>query len=347
MQPKQSGTLAKAWGFDARHAQFLFFVLSEGPMKEMVRLEGREKPVSAQSSPAREVWRSIDFLPNTSREDCHVWKHSATGQCTIKTAWNLIRINRLILSGGFMWHSWHIPRHSFILWLASKGRLRTMDRLHNPSQPSTNCCVLCSDHEEDHNHLFFDCVYSAEVWQAISQRAQIRWPNLQWSQAWDWVSAEFNSKKNPRHNMGMLVLAATVYHLWCERNRRLFKQVFCSSQRTTNDVIQAIRIRLANTGGRESFPIVGPWVSCAGFQALLLKVFPWHGLLLNGQGPGEFFCWPPGFSGCWASGLCGWLGFWSVGPSLVQLKAFRDPGPKVVQWAGLPLDCSGLRRIVA
>lgn len=203
----------------------------------------------------QQVWGSINFLPNTSREDCHVWKHSATGQCTIKTAWNLIRIDRPILSGGFMWHSWHIPRHSFILWLASKGRLRTMDRLHNPAQPSTNCCVLCSGHEEDHNHLFFDCVYSAEVWQAISQRAQIRWPNLQWSQAWDWVSAEFNSKKNPRHNMGMLVLAATVYHLWCERNRRLFKQVFCSSQRTTNDVIQAIRIRLANTGGRESFPV--------------------------------------------------------------------------------------------
>jgi hypothetical protein len=70
-----------------------------------------------------------------------------------------------------LWFKGHIPRHSFILWLASLDRLRTMDRLHG-GVPTTTC-ILCGIHMETHEHLFFECSYTGLVWTSICNKANI------------------------------------------------------------------------------------------------------------------------------------------------------------------------------
>ncbi|KAL0281964.1 UNVERIFIED_CONTAM: hypothetical protein Sradi_7277400 [Sesamum radiatum] len=63
-----------------------------------------------------------------------------------------------------MWHvllggRFKIPRQAFILWLAIKGRLSTMDRPWINQREDG--CVLCNfAARETHQHLFFDCPYS-------------------------------------------------------------------------------------------------------------------------------------------------------------------------------------------
>ncbi|KAB5561274.1 hypothetical protein DKX38_006231 [Salix brachista] len=196
--------------------------------------------------------RSIS--PNDQQEDKLVWIHSASGVCSIKSVWELFRSVSPQRGGcKLIWHGWHIPRHSFVLWLASKGRLRTIDRFHNQILP-LRPCMLCERQEETHDHLFFKCRFSAEVWKGISQRAQVLWPNSSWEQAWDWAVREFGNSKLPMHRTLGLVLAASVYHLWTERNHRLHDQHYSSVQQVEANVFHTVRERLANLGDREGLP---------------------------------------------------------------------------------------------
>ena len=54
-----------------------------------------------------------------------------------------------------VWSTHNTPKHMFILWLATLGKLSTYDRLlFLDVDPG---CRLCGDELETHDHLFFEC----------------------------------------------------------------------------------------------------------------------------------------------------------------------------------------------
>lgn len=60
--------------------------------------------------------------------------------------------------------------HSFIVWLATLGRLPTKDRLG--LLVSEQSCVFCGDQQENHDHLFFQCrVYIGIAWKKHGRSA--------------------------------------------------------------------------------------------------------------------------------------------------------------------------------
>ena len=61
-----------------------------------------------------------------------------------------------------VWEQWSLPRHSFSLWLAILGKLKTRDRLLFLS--SDPICPLCENAEESHAHLFFNCDWTSSLW---------------------------------------------------------------------------------------------------------------------------------------------------------------------------------------
>ena len=184
------------------------------------------------------------------RVDRQKWVHHASRDCTIKSIWEHVRTTKQTVKGSILiWNRWHIPRHAFILWLASKNRLRTMDRVHNVGTVNRDC-ILCSGLAESHDHLFFTCRYSTEVWQEVASRGRLNWPGLPWDRAWEWAVNEFHNKNHPKHNIAGLIMAASVYHIWCERNRRLYNQVYCSVTHTRNEILRTIRDKLANLGSQ-------------------------------------------------------------------------------------------------
>ncbi|KAJ6379767.1 hypothetical protein OIU76_016421 [Salix suchowensis] len=84
-----------------------------------------------------------------------------------------------------------------------------MDRLHNQPQPQAPC-LLCGSQVEDHNHLFFKCTYSAEVWREISLKAQVSWSSVPWRQAWEyWAVALYGTGHHviKNHILGMVLAA--------------------------------------------------------------------------------------------------------------------------------------------
>jgi hypothetical protein len=65
-----------------------------------------------------------------------------------------------------VWEQWSLPKYSFILWLATLGKLRTWDRLRfNPIDPT---CVFYRQEEESHRHLFFLCGWPCQLWYMIT-----------------------------------------------------------------------------------------------------------------------------------------------------------------------------------
>ena len=131
--------------------------------------------------------------------------------------------------------------------------MRTKDRIHGSTDSNTRC-ALCNVYDEDHNHLFFNCTYSTDVWTVVASKARISWPIRPWEQLWAWTIREFGSMSNPRHCMAGLVLASTVYGLWAERNHRVHSLVYRSPHKVSEEIIQSIRLKLTTITSKLGVP---------------------------------------------------------------------------------------------
>ncbi|KAJ9536667.1 LOW QUALITY PROTEIN: hypothetical protein OSB04_un000140 [Centaurea solstitialis] len=141
-----------------------------------------------------------------------------------------------------VWFSGHIPKHAFCLWLACWNRLPTQDRLvlwkHEPPDWKCSLCGLCLD---SHQHLFFECSYAATVWSQITNA--IGW--LDAPGTWNEIMGALIGPSPPKKFICKIALAASVYMIWKERNRR----IFTSERRTeivcAKDTIDIIMLRNA------------------------------------------------------------------------------------------------------
>jgi hypothetical protein len=193
------------------------------------------------------IWNSIHFQPRTHLEDHCKWQGHPSGKFTIDSAWDFLRDSRPTdTMYHLIWFPEHVPRQAFILWIASMGRLHTMDRLLSHQIISSATCALCGLHTETHNHLFFQCTYSASVWRNITEKTLVNWPNMDWLCLLQWAATTFRKKKDFSHYLSRLALSATIYFLWYERNNRIFSQIFRSGQQLSEEVFDIIRSCLLN-----------------------------------------------------------------------------------------------------
>ena len=208
----------------------------------------------------QQIWRTINIPVHPNRNDTVVWTGSPTGKFTIHSAWEILRDKRPIsASHCLLWYNGHIPRQSFILWLAMQRRLSTKDRLCFLEDSTT--CNLCGSAMESHDHLFFQCHYSSSVWSSIANTAGIRWPSLPWSDLLLWTTNNLSEKKNLSHMVGRITLAAVVYHIWNERNNRIFKNLSKSASTLVDDITQLVRLHLSSIKLRHPLPadVIAKW----------------------------------------------------------------------------------------
>ncbi|KAJ6737816.1 hypothetical protein OIU85_019837 [Salix viminalis] len=213
------------------------------------------------------LWDRLTSIPNHQMEDEVLWSATPSGKFTIASAWDMLRERRPVTNiHSILWHPLHIPRHSFILWLAAQCRLRTMDKMDYLHLEDTRC-KLCNHEEESHEHLFFQCRFSSQVWRRITGHAKIFWPPLAWGSLIDWTANKYHNNKLVHQMIGPLLLAAAVYHLWQERNRRVFHNNPRTIHLLCEDIYQQIRIQPL-LSGVQAF---GQWIvpSCVELCFLL------------------------------------------------------------------------------
>ncbi|KAJ9536674.1 hypothetical protein OSB04_un000147 [Centaurea solstitialis] len=155
-------------------------------------------------------------------QDVPCWDLTSGGVFSVQRVYGTYIGNfPLVAWADAVWFKGHIPKHSFCLWLACLYRLPTQDRiLEWKHDPPDLVCSLCNLQMDSHNHLFFQCTFSRQVW--VQVLAKINWIDVPCS--WDaLVDMLSDAGSRPKLLVQKLTIAAAVYHVWCERNRRLFQ----------------------------------------------------------------------------------------------------------------------------
>ncbi|GJU44346.1 retrovirus-related pol polyprotein from transposon TNT 1-94 [Tanacetum coccineum] len=147
-----------------------------------------------------------------------------------------------------VWFPHSIPRHSFHLWLVMRNSLKTQDKLRQwdvgiNTDLNLLRCSLCNTQSDSHAHLFFECPYSSKVWKLVRHLADMELvPPILYD-----IVAHLQSmanKRTARSIFGKLILAASSYFVWLERNNRLFKNVKRTPEELRDVIMVTVRLKL-------------------------------------------------------------------------------------------------------
>ncbi|XP_059663877.1 uncharacterized protein LOC132309602 [Cornus florida] len=106
------------------------------------------------------------------------------------------------------------------MWLAVQGRLLTLDG--RSMARHENVCALCNVKPESHYHLFFSCEFTSPIWSFFKAKCRVTIAALPWPEIVLAFSNQWSSPP-PLNLLRKLCLAALVYHIWEERNARIFR----------------------------------------------------------------------------------------------------------------------------
>ena len=186
-----------------------------------------------------------------SRPDLPVWRAS-NGKLlafSVSSAWEELRPRGMEVSWyRVAWFTHCIPRHSFHLWLVLRRSLKTQDMLRQwdvglDTDLNMLRCVFCDLQPDSHEHLFFECSFSSRIWCAVRMLAGMDLvpPNLH-----DILSflQPMAHRRTAKSVIGRLILAASSYFIWMERNNRLFKKVRRSSDELCDIIMVTVRLKL-------------------------------------------------------------------------------------------------------
>ncbi|XP_070011177.1 uncharacterized protein LOC142162437 [Nicotiana tabacum] len=79
------------------------------------------------------------------------------------------------------------PKWLFIVYIAIQSRLYTKDRLMKWGSITSAECVLCEENDEDHEHLFFKCKFSATIWERLLKWAGVGQAARKWNEEISWA----------------------------------------------------------------------------------------------------------------------------------------------------------------
>ena len=112
-------------------------------------------------------------------------------------------------------------------------------------------CPLCELVPDSHDHLFFQCVFSSEVWSQVKLKADMHNSYCSMNDIIHWISP-FAKKKSAIGVVAKLVLAASTYFIWQERNSRLFKQKKRSKDQVIKLILFTVRLKLLTLSFKKS-----------------------------------------------------------------------------------------------
>ncbi|XP_028125413.1 uncharacterized protein LOC114322337 [Camellia sinensis] len=178
--------------------------------------------------------------PNPLLDDQPTWSLS-DGKFTINGVWNHWRLKLdKVVWHKLIWGAHHIPRASFVVWMAVQERLNTGDRLQLFGISPTPTCPFCQHVTETHSHLFFDCVFSTKIWTEIKAKCNVQWPDFQWPDIIPFATRE-TKRRSLRSIIIKLSLLCSVYIIWLERNNRIFNKEFKPEEVVVKIIVQLIR----------------------------------------------------------------------------------------------------------
>ncbi|GKA94578.1 reverse transcriptase domain, reverse transcriptase zinc-binding domain protein [Tanacetum coccineum] len=240
---------------------------------ESLSYAGRHQLCRSVLSSMHVYWAAVLVIPIGIIQDieqlmrCFLWCNGelkrGKAKCRMRAGYDLNLGYLLLLRGAWealrprgneitwyhiVWFSHNIPRHAFNLWLIMRRSLKTQDRVRQwdvgPNVDlNTLRCKLCDAQPDSHEHLFFECPYSARIWILIRSLGgmELVSPRLH-----DIISylQPIAHRRNARSVIGRILVAAAAYFIWVERNNRVFKNSRRSPEELRDAIIVTVRLKL-------------------------------------------------------------------------------------------------------
>ena len=137
--------------------------------------------------------------------------------------------------GSVVWFRRHIPKHAFHVWVAVLDRMPTRDRLTRWGLSIDTLCTFCRQGAEERDHLFLRCCVVRRIWRQIMRKVRGPYWLLGCEDIIQWLRIKCGSNSLQSFVI-KLGFGAAVYHIWMERNKRLF----CGTARAEEDIIRDI-----------------------------------------------------------------------------------------------------------
>ncbi|XP_074288309.1 uncharacterized protein LOC141613471 [Silene latifolia] len=143
------------------------------------------------------------------------------------------------------WYPWMlnrmiIPRHVFMCWLVAQNRLLTQDRLLKMNIIQNNCCYLCGETMECHEHLFFQCRYSRMCLELTGCWCLVDFPEkncIEWWIHWRQQSIWYKQAV-------AMILASLLAHIWFARNKCRLEGCLSHPQVVVNSIKREVQLRI-------------------------------------------------------------------------------------------------------
>ncbi|XP_074283552.1 uncharacterized protein LOC141608099 [Silene latifolia] len=145
-----------------------------------------------------------------------------------------------------VWDSAVIPKHSFITALAAQAKLPTVDCIIKRGLCWVNWCILCRAASETHTHLFFNCVFSRDLWCSMLTWMRLPGRSMNLRQELSWSNARY-ARKHWKMRWFRCCLNATTYAIWHERNTRLFTGKESSPHALVRNLQLSIVVKVLDT----------------------------------------------------------------------------------------------------
>ncbi|XP_035839381.1 uncharacterized protein LOC118486758 [Helianthus annuus] len=190
------------------------------------------------------------FRLDPSKSDRLLWKDGNECQDFSSSAvWHSVRHRESEVDwSGIVWFAQCIPRHAFMMWLIMKRKLLTQDKIlqwdfSRRKNMNMMCCLLCYENFDSHQHLFFECKFSDEVWNMIRGKVGMEAVCSRWADITEWLCARIRSKKVEIY-VAKLLVAAAAYTIWQERNARLFRNQLRPPEMVKDAILKTVRYKL-------------------------------------------------------------------------------------------------------
>ncbi|GKC16251.1 putative RNA-directed DNA polymerase [Tanacetum coccineum] len=159
---------------------------------------------------------------------------------SVSQVWSNIRSrNTKVDWYSMVWFPSCIPRHAINMWLIIRRKLETQDLIPywDVSSSLGSVCSLCELTPDSHVHLFFECPFASDVWNRMRGLAGLNASN---SNIYDIIHdiMPFVKRRTSESLVAKLVVAATAYYIWQERNWRLFQK----GKRKVDQIVDCIKI---------------------------------------------------------------------------------------------------------
>nr|GEV26233.1 reverse transcriptase domain, reverse transcriptase zinc-binding domain protein [Tanacetum cinerariifolium] len=169
----------------------------------------------------------------------------------VACVWDTIRSRAdMVQWYNIVWFPHYIPYHAIHMWLVVEKKLKTQDRLWQwDVGPSIDLnllrCPLCELVLDSHDHLFFKCSFSLQVWSQVRVLCGMNSISPQLTDVIAFI-IPISKGKMIISILSRIVVATTSYYIWLERNGRLFKKKTSSPDQIVQVILSMVRLKLVN-----------------------------------------------------------------------------------------------------